>query len=191
MRFQMARETENYNKLIRFFDAEYQALKAFVSSRVDDSAERDAEDIVQDVALKLFSRADHLSPIENIAGFVYRSIRNQIIDTMRTSKQRVDLDARMEESVAELAELFYGDAAYASAEELKAILKEAIAGLKPEYREVIMAIDFDNMSYRQLSMVSGIPQGTLMSRRHRAISILLKELETKRNKLEKNGKYAG
>lgn len=176
----MTERTENYNKLIRFFDAEYQALRAFVNSRVDDSTDRDAEDILQDVALKLFSRVDHLSPIDNIAGFVYRTVRNKIIDTMRTRRQRLDLDDQMEGPVAELAELFYGDGAYADADELKEILKEALLKLRPEYRDVIMAIDFENISYRQLSLESGIPQGTLMSRRHRALSILLKELEIKK-----------
>ncbi len=177
----MTERTDNYNKLIRFFDAEYQALKAFVSSRVDDSADRDAEDILQDVALKLFSRVDHLSPIDNIAGFVYRSVRNKIIDTMRTRKQRMDLDEGMEGPISELAELFYGSGAYADADELKEILKEALMKLKPEYRDVIMAIDFENLSYRQLSMETGIPQGTLMSRRHRALSVLLKDLENRKN----------
>lgn len=176
----MTESTDNYNKLIRFFDAEYQALRAFVNSRVGDATDRDAEDILQDVALKLFSRVDHLSPIDNIAGFVYRSVRNKIIDTMRTRKQRLDLDEEMEGPVAELAELFYGDGAYARADDLKEILKEALLKLKPEYREVIMAIDFENISYRQLSHETGIPQGTLMSRRHRALSKLLKELESKK-----------
>ncbi len=176
----MTEQTENYNKLIRFFDAEYQALKGFINSRVDDTADRDAEDILQDVALKLFSKIDHLSPIDNIAGFVYRSVRNKIIDTMRTRKQRLDMDDTMEGPIAELAELFYGEGEYADADELKEILKEALLSLKPEYREVIMAVDFENITYRELSIETGIPQGTLMSRRHRALSILLKELENKK-----------
>lgn len=181
----MTERTENYNKLIRFFDAEYQALRAFVNSRVDDSTDRDAEDILQDVALKLFSRVDHLSPIDNIAGFVYRSVRNKIIDTMRTRKQRLDMDEAMEGPVAELAELFYGEGAYADADDLKEILKESLLKLRPEYREVIMAVDFENISYRHLSLETGIPQGTLMSRRHRALSQLLKEFENKK----RNNKY--
>ena len=173
----MTDRTENYNKLIRFFDAEYQALRAFVSSRMQDTTDRDAEDIIQDVALKLFSKVDHLSPIDNIAGFVYRSVRNKIIDTMRTRKRRLDMDDSMEGPIAELAELFYGDGAYTQADELKEILKDALLKLNQEYRDVIMAIDFENITYRELSMETGIPQGTLMSRRHRALSLLLKELE--------------
>ena len=181
----MTTRTENYNQLIRFFEAEYQALKAFANSRVGNSTDRDAEDIIQEVALSLFSKADHLSPIDNIAGFVYRSVRNKIIDTLRSSKQRLDLDGSMEGSIAQLAELFYSNNDYANAEDLKVILKEALANLKEEYREVIVAIDFENLSYRQLAIETGVPQGTLMSRRHRALNILLKELENKKKSQQK------
>ncbi len=175
----MAKNAENNTNLKQFFNAEYHALKNYVRSKIEDTADRDAEDILQDVALNLFSREDHLTPINNIAGFVYRSIRNKIIDTMRTKKVRVDLDESFEENLAELAELFYGDSSYANADDLKAKLKAAILHLKPDYKEVILAIDFENLSYAQLSLELGIPQGTLMSRRHRALSLLYKELEKK------------
>ncbi|MGB5386128.1 MAG: RNA polymerase sigma factor [Eudoraea sp.] len=173
----MAKSTENNNNLNQFFNAEYQALKNYVRSKIDDSADRDAEDILQDVALNLFSREDHLTPINNIAGFVYRSIRNKIIDIMRAKKVRLDLDDSFEKNLAELAELFYGNSAYANDDELKLQLKTAILSLKQDYKEVILAIDFENHSYAQLSLETGIPQGTLMSRRHRALSLLYKELE--------------
>lgn len=180
----MAKSTENNTNLKQFFNAEYRALKNYVSSKIEDTTDRDAEDILQDVALNLFSREDHLTPINNIAGFVYRSIRNKIIDTMRTKKVRVDLDESLEENLAELAELFYGDSSYANADDLKAKLKAAILNLKPDYREVILAIDFENLSYAQLSLETGIPQGTLMSRRHRALSLLYKELEKNRETIK-------
>jgi RNA polymerase sigma factor (sigma-70 family) len=175
----MAKSTENNTNLKHFFNAEYHALKNYVRSKIEDTADRDAEDILQDVALNLFSREDHLTPINNIAGFVYRSIRNKIIDTMRTKKVRVDLDESFEENLAELAELFYDDSSYANADDLKAKLKAAILHLKPDYKEVILALDFENLSYAQLSLELGIPQGTLMFRRHRALSLLYKELEKK------------
>ncbi len=180
----MAKSTENNTNLKQFFNAEYHALKNYVRSRIDDTADRDAEDILQDVALNLFSREDHLTPINNIAGFVYRSIRNKIIDTMRTKKVRLYLDETLEGNIAELAELFYGDSLFVDDDELKKQLKEAIHGLKPNYKEVILAIDFENLSYSQLSSETGIPQGTLMSRRHRALSLLYKELEKKRTTIK-------
>ena len=66
-------------------------------------------------------------------------------------------------------------------EELKTELKKAIFNLKPHYREIILAVDVEGYSYKEISYDTGIPIGTLMSRRHRAISILFKCLENKKN----------
>lgn len=174
-------DKENYKNLKAFFDDEYHSLKTYTRSRIDDTADRAAEDIVQDVALKLFSRADSLTPIDNIAGFVYRSIHNKIIDLMRKKKKETRLEEEMEKRLFEFTELLYGKTDNEYSEEMKKELKRAIGKLKPLYREIIIAVDFEGYTYRELSEETQIPSGTLMSRRHRALSILLKELETKNN----------
>lgn len=179
----MPPNSENYKNLRSFFDDEYHSLKAYARSRIDDTADRDAEDIVQEVALKLFSRADSLSPIDNIAGFVYNSIRNKIIDLMRKKKKEISLEEDMEKRLFEFTELLYGKTDNEYSEEMKNELKKAIGRLKPVHRHIIIAIDFEGYNYRELSEETQIPQGTLMSRRHRALSILLKELETKKQNI--------
>ncbi len=176
----MPTNSENYKNLRSFFDDEYHSLKAYAKSRIDDTADRDAEDIVQEVALKLFSRADSLSPIDNIAGFVYNSVRNKIIDLMRKKKKETSLEEDMEKRLFEFTELLYGKTDNEYSEEMKKELKKAIGNLKPLHRDIIVAIDFEGYTYRELSKETQIPLGTLMSRRHRALSILLKELETKK-----------
>jgi len=179
----MVSGSENYKNLRRFFNDEYHSLKTYAQSRIDDTADRDAEDIIQDVALKLFSRADSLSPIDNIAGFVYGSVRNKIIDLMRKKKKETSLEEDMEKRLFEFTELLYGKPANEYSEEMIVELKRAIGKLKQQHRHIIMAIDFEGYTYRELSEETEIPKGTLMSRRHRAISLLLKELETKKNKI--------
>ena len=170
----MAPAKDNYNNLNRFFRDEYESLSGYVRSRIDDTAERDAEDIIQDVALRLFSRADDLSQINNIAGFVYRAVRNRIIDVMRTRKGKQSDNERLEERWSEFAERFYGESAERYPESTMRQLKVGIENLKPNYREVILAVDFEGYSYREYSEMTGISPGTLMSRRHRALSILQK-----------------
>ena len=175
----MQDNSENYKNLKSFFNDEYHALRTYAKSRIDDTADRDAEDIVQDVALKLFSRADTLSPIDNIAGFVYNSIRNKIIDLMRKKKKETSLEEDMEKRLFEFTELLYGTTGNMYSEEMKKELKKAIGKLKPLHRDIIVAIDFEGYTYRELSLETQIPAGTLMSRRHRALSLLLKALEAK------------
>lgn len=172
----MTSETENYSKLKTFFGKEYHALKAYVSSRIEASTDRDAEDIVQDVALKLFAGADRYAAINNVAGFVYHSIRNKIIDIMRSNKNRI----KDESNLAQLpvnAEMILEFPEDTYSEELREDLKRHIMDLKPDYRDIIIAIDFEGYTYKEISMETGIPEGTLMSRRHRAISLLHKTLQ--------------
>ncbi len=176
----MVSDSENYKNLRTFFNEEYHSLKTYTQSRIDDASDRDAEDIVQDVALKLFSRPDTASPIHNIAGFVYNSIRNRIIDIMRTKKEQVHIENDMGTKLSQFTELFYGKSDNGYSEEMKKELKKAIINLKPVYRNIIKAIDFEGYTYSELSMQMGIPKGTLMSQRHRAIALLFKELETKK-----------
>ena len=179
----MTPETENKKKLKAFFGKEYNSLKGYVRSRIKDSGGRDAEDIVQDVALNLFSAADRYSPINNVTGFVYRAIKNKIIDVMRGTKQSNSIEDENETRLIEFAELLYDKSDNEYTEEMKDELKRSIMSLKPDYRDILIAIDFEGYSYRDISEETGVPEGTLMSRRHRAISILYKTLETKKESI--------
>lgn len=176
----MESEKDNNHKLNHFFSSEYQDLRKYVKSRISESADRDAEDIIQDVALNLFSR-NNGSPISNVAAFVYGSIRNKIIDIMRTRKQSTDIDDQEENKIIDLMEWLYNEADNAYSERMKHQLKTAIANLHPNYQEVILAIDFERLSYKELSLETGTSEGTLMSRRHRALAILYTQLKQEKN----------
>ncbi|MFD2566157.1 RNA polymerase sigma factor [Pseudotenacibaculum haliotis] len=173
----MASETENDKQLKTFFNDEYHNLKAYVHSKIEDSTDRDAEDIIQDVALKILSR-NQRSPVNNIAGFFYHSIKNRIIDLMRKKQRYTHAEDSFENQFTNFVELFYSNSDNAYSEEMKSKLKEAIFSLKPPHRDIILAVDIEGYSYREISEETGIPEGTLLSRRHRAISQLHKKLES-------------
>jgi RNA polymerase sigma factor (sigma-70 family) len=160
-----------------FFKEEYQALKRYVRSNIEHTSESDAEDIIQDVALRIFSRPPESLPITNIGGFVYHAIKNKIIDTMRTKKERVRSEDKLEQLWTEFASVFYEADTNHYSDQLKTRLENAIITLKPPYRDIILAIDFEGYTYREISKETGISAGTLMSRRHRAIAILSKQIE--------------
>lgn len=176
----MTSEPENKKKLESFFEDEYHLLRSYVNSRIKSSTDWDAEDIIQDVALKLFSGAERYSPINNVAGFVYHSIRNRIIDVMRKNKKNKRDEDEGEEKLNEFIELMYGESANAYSEQLKEDLKVTISNLKEPYRDIIVAVDFEGYTYKEISEETGIPEGTLMSRRHRALSQLFQQLESKK-----------
>lgn len=173
-------QSENSKKLNTFFNEEYSSLKSYVSSNLKTSINRDAEDIIQDVALKLFTSADRYSPINNVAGFVYRAMRNKIIDVMRsTKKSKMEYKTENEAKLERFAALIYETSSDLYPEQMKQELKTAIINLKPNYKDIIIAIDFEGYTYKEIEQETGIPIGTLMSRRHRAISLLYKNLKPK------------
>jgi len=172
----MVSKTKNYNKFKEFFNKEYNSLRTYVNSKISETAERDADDIIQDVALKIFSRVDNLLPINNIAGFVYNSIRNKIIDVMRINKQKTYIDDLLNKQLVEFANRIYEKSDELIIQKQINQLKIAISELKPIYQEIILSIDFEGYTYSELSAETQVPKGTLLSRHHRAISILYKQL---------------
>lgn len=56
-------------------------------------------------------------------------------------------------------------------------LKKAIDMLSPEHREVLLLWGVEGMKYREISTITGVPIGTVMSRLHRARAILAESLE--------------
>ncbi len=173
----MAAKNDNHDNLTNFFTEEYGSLRSYVQSKIRDTSERDAEDIVQDVALRVFSRSDDALPINNVGGFVYNAIRNRIIDIMRGKKERKLPGEDIDQQWREFAEFFYGDADNSYSPEMEQALKKSVEDLKPAYRDIVIAIDFEGYNYKQIAKRTGIPPGTLMSRRHRAMSELSKKLE--------------
>ena len=169
--------SKNHSNLNAFFKAEYQSLKSYVRSKISNTVSRDAEDIVQDVALKILSRPADAVPIDNIGGFVYSAIRNRIVDIMRTKEQVINHNDTIEDLWQGFAALFNENTSSTYSEELIRHLKKAITQLKPIYRDIVIAVDFEGYTYKEISEETGIPQGTLMSRRHRALSVLLQKLE--------------
>ncbi|WP_419213415.1 RNA polymerase sigma factor [Maribacter sp. X9] len=176
----VSRKQQN-NNLTNFFEEEYNSLKSYVRSKISHTVESDAEDIIQEVALRIFSRPIDALPINNIGGFVYNAIKNKIIDIMRVKKERIHDEGYLEFLWTEFAEMFYEDCSEEYPDQLKEKLKIAIEELKPFYKDIIIAVDFEGYTYKEISEQTGISTGTLMSRRHRAISLLLKELESFKN----------
>lgn len=177
----MVSDKQQNNNLNNFFKDEYHSLKGYVRSKIEHTTESDAEDIIQDVALRIFSRPLDALPIQNIGGFVYNAIRNRIVDILRTKREKIDDEKVLEFLWTDFASRFYEDGMEEYSDQLKEKLKTSIVELKPVYRDIIIAVDFEGYTYREIAERTGISPGTLMSRRHRAMSILLKKLETFKN----------
>ena len=75
--------------LADFFRLERRRLVGYVKRWIEDTAERDGEDIVQDVVFNIFNKADVTEPIENLTAYVYQALRNRTIDLIRKKRSNV------------------------------------------------------------------------------------------------------
>lgn len=66
-------------------------------------------------------------------------------------------------------------------------LKAAIEGLRPEYRTVLLLWGVEGLKYREIARIQDIPIGTVMSRLHRARSILAGQLADLGEEFERGG----
>ena len=179
----MKPENSQDHPLVLFFKKENRKLIGYINNYLDDRLYGiEAEDILQEVALNIYSRADISVQVGNIAAYIYRSVRNKIIDLYRKKNVTVSMESftnRQNENVlldtvkeTEQEEpLLYQD------ETMQQKLMLAIEKLNPAERELIRKADYEEYTFQELADEWGIPIGTLLARRHRALGKLRKMLQ--------------
>ena len=157
---------QHRQRLSQFLAAEWRQLVRSARSWLADTAERDAEDVVQDVALSLFESTDLAEPIRDLSAYVYRALRNRVVDLYR--RRRRANEPLPEELADERSEA----AGVAAGLELRESLFEAIDRLPAAQRAVFLATELEGSSFRELAERWGVPIGTLLARKHRAVQAL-------------------
>jgi RNA polymerase sigma factor (sigma-70 family) len=161
-----------------FIRSERQRLVQYVRSLLRETAELDAEDIVHDVLVKVLERADTTTPLENLGAYVYRSLRNRVIDHMRTRRPHLSLHDAADGSEGKLIDLLYdlrpNVLELLQTEAGKEALFEALAGLSEMERQVIIAHELEGTPFKTLSQMWGVPQNTLLSHKARGMKKLRK-----------------
>jgi RNA polymerase sigma factor (sigma-70 family) len=144
-------------------------LVGFVRRRLGDDALQDAEDIVQDVLVGLFDRADPTVPIRDLAAYLYRALRNRIVDRFRRRRDTLPLIEEILSSGADPSR------EYERRESLEAMFA-AMDKLAPEEKAVILATEFDGRAFKELAEEWNVPLGTLLARKSRALDKLSNQL---------------
>lgn len=165
-----------------FFQEEHGRLVGYVRRRLDEVADEEAEDIIQDVALGIFDRGDITAPIRDLSAYIYRSLKNRIIDHLRQKRSSFSLDEPQSgEQTPTLADLLSDNSIVPQNDlerkDLHDLLYQAIDALKPEDRAIILATEFEGWTFRDLAEEWDIPLGTLLARKARALKKIRKYLE--------------
>ncbi|HZD39530.1 MAG TPA: sigma-70 family RNA polymerase sigma factor [Terriglobales bacterium] len=139
--------------------------------------EHDAQDRVQDAYLRAFQFFDGFHGV-NPRAWLLTIVRNSCYTLLEQNRAR-DLMTPFDEEIHTTED----DARDPSALVLKSgemeLLREALERLPAEFREVIVLRDLEELSYRQIADVIGVPLGTVMSRLARARQRLKKILRSR------------
>lgn len=131
----------------------------------------EAEDLFQDVLIKLFGKLDNLVEIEEPGSWSSRVMYNHFIDNRRRfARQRLVSVEESQLPPGGMDALPGDDNPERDAERLDNIMRldNALAALSDEHRLVVLLHDTEGYKLKEIQDITGDPIGTLKSRLHRA-----------------------
>ena len=157
-------------------------LRNFIRRRVPNLA--DADDILQEVFYELVEANRLLMPIEHVTGWLFRVARNRITDFLRKKKTDSFTDAALADENGELLRIEdllpspnAGPEAIYVRSLLLGELEHALSELPYEQREIFIAHELEERSFKELSEETGVSVNTLLSRKRYAVLHLRERLQ--------------
>lgn len=149
-------------ELVRMY---YEKIYTYVYYRVMDYAL--AEDLTQDVFVKLTKSIHSYRPGAPFSAYLYRIAHNTVVDYYRKVKQEEELSEQLPAP----------DMLSLTEEKLDA--QQLLAQLPQEQRECIVLYYLQGLSYREISQILSVPIPTVKSRVQRGLASCRKRMEEK------------
>ena len=163
-------ETRCFADLVhRYQDPVYGMALRFVRG------DRDAEDIAQEAFLRAYRGLEGFKGDSKFSTWLYRITWNLCADWLRRNRR----PGRSPVAIDEAAELADGRVDLEQgllADEEKRKVREALDGLDDRYREVLILLYYQKMSYDQIAAVLDVPMKTVETRLYRARKLLKERL---------------
>ena len=158
---------ENDRELAEILTGQYPGMVRKARSML--SSDMDAEDAVQDAMLTVLEAPHLFETIERAGAWLATLVFRRAVDILRSRKRR-----REKEADAAFLELFEAGSAQdlVEHEEFARAVADAVRDLPDKLRSVFVSNALEGMTFRELSRSSGIPMGTLMARKKRAVQMI-------------------
>jgi RNA polymerase sigma factor (sigma-70 family) len=175
----MQTEERERGRIARFFAGEGRKLTGYVRARLRRIDEMDAEDIVSDVMLNVLQKTGVTANVQSLPAYVYRALRNRVVDVQRGRRSTLSLDACVDENgEIPLMELLTDESSGTAGQ----------AERREFFRRLAQALDrLEGRPYRALSEEWNEPLGTLLSRKSRAVKALREMLRDYATEYGKEG----
>lgn len=138
----------------------------------------DAEDLLQELFLKLAKSGIENRKISKLSGYLFTSARNLAISYIRRHARERQRRGEWEQIVQQKPDTGITD-------ERLAHVNRALTTLPLKQREVVVLRIYEDMSFRQIAKVIGISANTAASRYRYGLEKLKKILDEKMNQYEK------
>lgn len=149
----------------------------------------EAEDLAQEVFVTVFKSIDQFRGDAKLSTWLYRIAANTCKNRMKYLNRRSYSKTDALDPTTEGAEVEAGGQPLAArvptpdrmleGQQLDAIVQEAIATLDEDHKLLVVLRDMQDLSYEEICEVTGLNEGTVKSRLHRA-RMALKEKLAKR-----------
>jgi RNA polymerase sigma-70 factor, ECF subfamily len=145
----------------------------------------EAEDLAQEVFVTVFKSIDQFRGDSKFSTWLYRVAANHCKNRIKYLSRRHDRDTGVLDDAAERAAVAQGGEPIGAGHikgpdralegvELDRMVQKAIAELDEDHRLVVVLRDIEELSYEEICAITGLPEGTVKSRLHRA-RLALKE----------------
>lgn len=177
-----ARDERAFNDLVEAYEQRVFRLLFRMLGRRDE-----AEDMAQEVFVQVFKAIGTFRGESKLGTWIYRIAVNLCKNRIKYLSRRHTGEEDELEAAAERAPLdggkgvTFGETSrpdhLLEGIEVERIVKECITELDADFREVLVLRDVEDLTYEELCEVTGLPDGTVKSRLHRARSMLKKAVE--------------
>ena len=178
------RDERAFNELVELYEARVFRLVLRMLGRRDE-----AEDMAQEVFVQIFKAVGTFRGDSKLSTWIYRVSVNLCKNRMKYLSRRHsdgedELEPVLERAALDEAKgVTFGDVAQpdrlVEGYQLERVVQRCIAELDPDFREVLILRDLEDLSYEELCEITGLPDGTVKSRLHRARSMLKANVERK------------
>lgn len=165
------KKVEGYRYL---YDSYYSSLSNF-SSRIL-SQERGAEDIVQEVFLKLWKSNSKFDSVKALSSYLYQAVKNASLNVVRNERKLVNSDGTESSHIRDLGMDEKSTEQLIIEEEFYRQIYVAINKLSPERKRVIL-YSMDGLSNKEIAENCGISINTVKTLKLKAYRFLREELE--------------
>ena len=128
----------------------------------------DADDVLQETFVRLARTRTRLTTVENLVAYVFATARNEAIRLVerqaRAGRIRMALSLRSQSDEATGEDLQSREAAEWAA--------NALGRLDQELREIVELKIYAGLTFREISEVTGLPQGTAATRYRSALETM-------------------